>query len=287
MILFVDDLTVVDFSYFCTQRGPVGESWIADLKLHGDLNDTSMVLDFGLVKKQIKRIIDSSVDHAFVVPSQAPMSIKKSDDATVIDANFGDDNQYHFAMRAPNESVCVIDAEKITIDVVEAYLKDLILGQLDDNIEDLEITLRPQKLDSFYYHYSHGLKKHDGNCQRIVHGHRSTLKIHLDGMNSVKLQKQWAQKWADIYLLTQEDAVPASALEHITADKNDVCSRYFAAQGLFELALSQERVDILPCDTTVECIAQYMADEIKASHPEQQVTVKAYEGVGKGAIGYA
>ena len=56
MNLFVRDLTVIDSSYICEHRGVVGESWILDVTMSGELNEMSMVLDFSKVKKQIKSL---------------------------------------------------------------------------------------------------------------------------------------------------------------------------------------------------------------------------------------
>ena len=52
------------------------------------------------------------------------------------------------------------------------------------------------------------------------------------------------------------------------------------------MAISESRCDILPVDTTVECIAEHVAGQIKAQYPEKAVKVTAYEGVGKGSISY-
>lgn len=79
MQLFVNDLTVIDFSYLCPERGIVGESWIVDIVLDGSLNEQSMVLDFGRVKKQIKRIIDDAVDHKLAVPANHPYTLVTHD----------------------------------------------------------------------------------------------------------------------------------------------------------------------------------------------------------------
>ncbi|NOU49167.1 hypothetical protein HG263_01190 [Pseudoalteromonas sp. JBTF-M23] len=285
MILFVDALTVIDFSFLCNKRGAVGESWIVDMTLHGQLNDESMVLDFALVKKQIKRIIDETIDHKLAVAKGLNGDVKIEKGRVELDCHFGDAN--HLAMSAPQEAVCLIEGEEVTEQTVIEFLKSVIMPNMPSNVKDIGIELRPERSESFYYHYSHGLKKHDGNCQRIIHGHRSQIGVFVDGMKHPRLQKEWSSKWQDIYLGTREDIIQSTELKFVTAKESDICFAYESTQGYFELAISETRCDILPCDTTVECIAEYLAEQIKQQMPDKAITVKAYEGVGKGAIAHA
>jgi hypothetical protein len=108
-----------------------------------------------------------------------------------------------------------------------------------------------------------------------------------DGISMPRLQKEWSQKWEDIYLATSEDQIDATDLKHVSAKPDDVCFAYTSAQGYFEMAISESRCDILPVDTTVECIAEHVAGQVKAQYPDKDVKITAYEGVGKGSISYA
>lgn len=64
------------------------------------------------------------------------------------------------------------------------------------------------------------------------------------------------------------------------------CFKYQAPQGEFQIAINSSIVEILPYETTVENIAQYIANTL-ANDEQAPLTVYAYEGVGKGAIASA
>ena len=188
MQLFVNDLTVMDFSYLCEQRGIVGESWIVDVVLDGDLNDESMVLDFGLVKKQLKRLIDEHVDHKLLVPLENPITT-----ATPIDGNVRVDfqrlNQRSIHFNCPKEAYAFLYSKSINREAVAEYLRCIIENELPVNVEGLHISLREEVITTPYYHYSHGLKKHDGNCQRIA----MVTALKLLSKKMVSAQPLWKQ----------------------------------------------------------------------------------------------
>jgi 6-pyruvoyl-tetrahydropterin synthase len=282
MILFVRDLTVIDFSYLCESRGMLGESFIVDVELHGGLDQTSMVLDFGKVKKVIKQAIDQLVDHKLAVPAQSQaLTLEAQASLQVLRFNSA---RGVIQMAAPEQAIAVIPAPIINEQSITVFLQQNIKPLLPVNVEKVVFTLRAENSTGFFYHYSLGLKKHDGNCQRIAHGHRSTIQIYTDGMLSPRLNKYWCERWEDIYLGSAEDQCSADALEHLNDADNSYCFRYEAAQGWFELTMPQHHCEIVSCDTTVECLADYIAAELKQLDQSKQYKVVAYEGVGKGAI---
>lgn len=288
MKLFVRDLTVIDASYLCEKRGMVGESWILDVVMSGELNEMSMVLDFSRVKKQIKQLVDEYVDHRLIVPTQNSrihVAESKPGYATV-DLLRGEKSIH---LNCPDQAYCFIDDEAVTIESVTQHLYKVLEGKLPSNVQGLELKLRHEKIDGAFYHYSHGLKKHDGNCQRIAHGHRSPVELFVDGQRAPELEQQWAQRWQDIYLGSSEDVVALSALdlsEHATSisDSTHYGFRYTTPQGKFELAIGRSETEILDTDTTVELLAHYIAEQVSPQVAGKSLEVVAYEGVGKGAM---
>ena len=299
MQLFVNDLTVIDFSYLCVQRGIVGESWIVDVLLDGSLNDENMVLDFGIVKKQIKAIIDDCVDHKLLLPMQESA-------LTVNDSNDNNDHEYvdfnskrgAYFLQSPTCAFAKITAKKINIASITQHLYDIIMQELPDNVHGLTLTLRPEVINSDYYHYSHGLRKHQGNCQRIAHGHRSKIKIYKNEQRDTVLEQQWCQRWQDIYIASTEDVITPAEVQLSVDAKKQLNSNnlpdhhyfsYHAPQGRFDIAVPSNVLEIVDCDSTVELLADYIARQLNAADEitnEDKNTYKviAFEGVAKGAI---
>jgi 6-pyruvoyl-tetrahydropterin synthase len=290
MQLFVNDLTVIDFSYLCKERGIVGESWIVDVLLDGSLNEQSMVLDFAIVKKQIKAIIDEAVDHKLLLPMQAA-ELTLSDSVHHSNHQMLDyqSERASYYLQSPNCAFAQIDCLQINIATVTAHLNTIIMAELPNNVQGLTLLLRPENITGDYYHYTHGLKLHDGNCQRIAHGHRSTIQIFVDEQKDNQLEQQWCQRWQDIYIASEDDRsskddiqLSAQAMNNLTPDHQYFS--YTAPQGRFDIAVDSKVLDVVDCDSTVELLADFIARQLKKDQPSKTIKVIAYEGVAKGAI---
>ena len=276
--LFVDNLTVIDFAFLDPDRGLVGESWIVDIELTGELNEAGMVFDFGHVKRTIKDEIDALVDHRLLIPQEHPgLSWKHPGSPGHVD--WVTNNGWRISHAGPDESAIAVPGTHLERERIEALLVTLLRQKLPANVHEVVVRLRPEVIEGVLYHYAHGLKKHDGNCQRIAHGHRSKVEIYRNGARAVDLETYWARRWEDIYLATHDDEIDT----FIEAGVEYRHYRYTANQGQFELILPSHRVETVTQDTTVEWIACYLQEETQKLEPQSRILVKAFEGVNKGA----
>lgn len=279
--LFVDNLTVIDFSYLDNKRGVVGESWIVDLELAGDLNEQGMLFDFGEIKKQIKQFIDFEIDHRLLVPMNSlgcRIDIQGDEMSIEFPLNTGG-VIFH---QSPKGSIYLVDAETIDIKKISQDLQTRIHALLPDNVSEVLIHLRHEIIDGAFYHYTHGLQKHLGQCQRIAHGHRSRIEVKMDGNRSSDLELQWASILKDSYIATEGHIIEEFELNGIAHTKLE----YTADEGKFSICLPSSFLFVMPMESTVENIAVHLA-ELIAKKSKNKVSVKAYEGLNKGAYGEA
>ncbi|MEK6805694.1 MAG: 6-carboxytetrahydropterin synthase [Pseudomonadota bacterium] len=275
--LFVEQLTVIDCAYLHPQRGLVGESWIVDLELEGDLDDQSMVLDFGEVKKKLKKTVEAIGDHQLIVPGKSKLlHFVRSGERSGLTYKAESGVIEH---QSPAAAVCVLDAEQVDATSLAARLQDAVIKAAPKNVKTARVHLRHEVIDGAYYHYTHGLKKHAGHCQRIAHGHRSRLAISVDGRRDSKLENRLADHWRDIYL--------GSTADMTAHGKGRMRFEYTAGEGEFLLELPADRCDLMTADTTVERIAEHLAQKVAAERPRMKIEVRAYEGVHKGAVARA
>jgi hypothetical protein len=104
-----------------------------------------------------------------------------------------------------------------------------------------------------------------------------------NGRRDTTLEQQWADQWTDVYIGTRSDLIGVSRRGRIEYYEFG----YRSAQGNFGLTLPKSACYLIDGDSTVESIAQHVADELKARHPADRFRVYAYEGVDKGAVGVA
>ncbi|MEN0036454.1 MAG: 6-carboxytetrahydropterin synthase [Cellvibrio sp.] len=283
MLLFVDNLTNVDFSFLDPQRGLLGETWLANVRLFGELDEQGMVCDFGTVKKVLRHWLDTELDHRLAVPVNSPnIHIEEDGEFLQIHWQFGSDGEF-LSTRSPRDAIALVDAEVLTQETIAAWCITQLKQQFPDSVARLELDFTLEVMDGAYYHYSHGLKKHLGNCQRIAHGHRSRIDIWANGVKSAALEQRWAEEWKDIYIGTRSDLRAKPQYQGATYYH----FAYEAQQGPFEITLPERCCYLMDTDSTVEFIAHHIAQKTRQENPDSFIRVKAFEGINKGAIAEA
>ena len=114
----------------------------------------------------------------------------------------------------------------------------------------------------------------------MAHGHRSRIQLFENSVRSSTLEALWAKKWSDIYIGTKDDL-----LETIKKNNKEFyVFSYTTNTGKYSLTIEKSVSYIIETDSTVEFLAEHIAENLKNYNPDKDYKVIAYEGVKKGAI---
>ncbi|HSP57428.1 MAG TPA: 6-carboxytetrahydropterin synthase [Halomonas sp.] len=276
MTLFVNRLTQLDVSLWCPRRGLVGASWHVDVELDGELGEDGMLFDFGEVKPWIKSRLDAGVDHTLLVPTRAAgVELQDCREGLCVRASL----PYAFEVHAPRQALTLLPWQEVSTERLADQLAAELMRRPPPRVSDIRLHLREESIEGPSYTYSHGLRRHAGNCQRIAHGHRSRLHIWQQGQRAPALEQHWCDWLADRYLFDRQDIIDSGDAGY----RGQVACRYLSPQGSFYLSLPQARCAVLPTPTTVEQIAAWLAETI-TRETGTATRVQAFEGIDKGAI---
>lgn len=272
MALFVNHLTHLDVSIWSPVHGLTGMSWRVNATLEGEIGADGMLLDFGEVKPWIKRVLDDGPDHTLLVPEQAEgVSVSGQSKTCLFEAT----TPYPFQMEAPSQALTALPTPEVSEADILAHCEALLNARLPTSVTGVRLTLEAEHIEGAAFGYSHGLKRHLGNCQRIAHGHRSRLEIYQHGERVPALEQEWSDWVQHRYLIETEDIVEASPDDRVTC-------RYRATQGEFTLSLPKSATAILDTPTTIENIARWIAGQV-AQQTGEPTRVVVFEGISKGA----
>jgi 6-pyruvoyl-tetrahydropterin synthase len=295
--LFVRDVTKIDCATFDPASGVSGQSWHVDIAVSGTLDDNGFVVDFSPLKSLVAQVLKSTIDHALLLPVGSQM-------VQYSETNTGEHWRLHAKARmsqtdctwdylCPKGAVFPIRAIALKTNVVEQEIARILRHRLPETIRHISIKLREEKTKptEATYRYTHGIKGHGGLCQRLLHGHRSRLEVHIGEERRPDLEHFVAREifGSNVHIATLDQIKSGNGEVGYRSKKDDPLTLAFTGSlGSYEVTLPSSRVFFVERETSVECIAKQIALVIKREEsPKERVRVVCFEGINKGAVAEA
>ncbi|MCY4524540.1 MAG: 6-carboxytetrahydropterin synthase, partial [Halobacteriovoraceae bacterium] len=218
-----------------------------------------------------------------------------SGDDALLEYSFA--NNKKLTYRAPRQAICSIPSSHVNKENIQCFLENIVLREMPQNITAIKIFLYPEESNpgQSMFHYTHGLKQHYGNCQRLFHGHRNTVTVKINGEARPDLEKWLAR---DVFkgsthfcffenVENSEEVKKTSNSSHpegVIRELPEVKIKYKSGQGVFQASIPGDLVYFLQDESTVENLSFHFANLIKSRvNPLDRIEVWAFEGIGKGA----
>lgn len=295
--IFVRNVTVLDCGVWDLYHGPVGRSWSVDVEWLGETDDEGVVVDFSQAKKLAKSVIDEKFDHRLLISADLvkpngrcgfvclPALSTQPADRFLLDTY---PNSLAILPQAIFEGLAQNDFSLLQLELAEEIRKCS-----PENVRQVKVKLNQhsQLTEKFYFNYLHSLRLHSGNCQRF-HGHSNTVEVYFNGtfdearssVAAAVLNGRYLV--ADCYKKNPRAEVQTSLLESEGCIEfgsgNYVWTGYAGSQGEVTVLVPRDRLLIMPTESTIENIVEWIHTHIFNSDP--CVEVHAFEGLHKGAI---
>ncbi|MBP9707110.1 MAG: 6-carboxytetrahydropterin synthase [Oligoflexales bacterium] len=294
--IFVKNLDNLDCAYFDPELGIIGASWQLDVKVSGVLDENHFVIDFAILKKTIKDILKTTLDHALLVPQFAQnISLERESDTIRFTGKTRASTseislEKIWSYQGPATGIYPIDCAIINKEIILKELKDLILSRLSAYPHiDLVLFLHeenPSNPEQLFFSYTHGLPGHQGLCQRVFHGHRSSLEVYLDNERSPNSENYLIDSILgnSIHIASpQQCLLKDLPLGRRLSEVSQVELRYTGSYGEYYANIPGESLILVQDETSIECISKFLWQIIAKKNPGKTVKVVAYEGINKGS----
>ena len=293
--LFYKNVTVLDYAYLDDHRGVVGDALRVHVEFIGKTDEEGVVYDFSYAKKKVKEIIDRDCDHRLVVPQG--LAEVNDKDVAHFSYKYGLADQ-ELRYTCPSEGLCIIPSFHVDKQTISTYLENTILKEMPETVTAIKITLEDESFAEAKptFHYTHALKEHYGNCQRLFHGHKNTVDVEVNGQVRTDLEEYLCEelfqgnvhfcKWENV--VNKDEISKATGMNVPTGRFHEIPKveiAYTSAQGKFEGVLPGREVFFMEQESTVENLSMLFAKLVRSKiGPAGYIRVSAYEGIAKGAI---
>ncbi len=285
--LFLNDFTVLDFAYIDAKLGITGDSYYVSAELEGELDQKDFLLDFSQAKKTLKSLVDEAFDHKLLVPMGAGVTALSETGLTVRSTD-----GFLWEYTCPKVAYAIFPEAEITPEVLQDHLARHALAKMPPNVKEVKFFLRsPQRFQTeANFRYTHGLRFHEGNCQRLFHGHRNPIEVFVNGARSADWEARLAKEWANVHFVAAptlknraELVLPIGLRICESKILTTACVEYASAQGEFRARIPASRIVITDAEPSIETMSLLAIERLRAWGAPGSLRVVAYEGLNKGA----
>ncbi len=284
--LFLNDFTVIDFAFVGEEGGVLGESFFVSAELFGELDEKDFLLDFSAAKKTLKALVDDSFDHKLLVPMGSGKAKVFEGGLEIEDSAKGMAWRYD----CPRQAFEVFPDKTIDAEVLAYHLSRLSKAVLPANVAEARFTFRsPSHLErEASFRYTHGLRFHEGNCQRLFHGHRNPVEVWLDGRRAPEWEARLAAEWNHAHFVSVPTLKNLRELDLSLGERSPghpgmAELGFVSGQGPFSARMPASRLVLVEEEPSIETMAKLAVSRLRKWGLAGAVRVVAYEGLNKGA----